>query len=179
MSAKPTYSGIDRINHWIVAIAVIGMIIAGWALSLDMIDKEAARGVRNTHKGIGILILIFAVWRVGWRLITGFPEAVAGIAAWQAKASKIAHYVLMACLFLMPITGILNGYFGGRTAKVFGLFQIDPAPVKVPDMKELFSNAHMVIGIVLTLIVLVHVAAALKHHFVDKDGVLRRMTSGG
>ena len=179
MSTKQTYSGIDRLNHWIVAPAVLALIVVGWTVSLDLLDDDTARGLRNTHKATGVLVLTFAVWRVGWRLLNGFPGAVAGIPDWQVTASKISHYVLLFSLLIMPVTGILNGYFGGRTAKVFGLFEIAPAPEKDATLKELFSNAHMVVGSILTFVVLVHIAAALKHHFVDRDTVLRRMISGG
>ena len=175
MQTRTDFSAIDRFNHWIVALAVVGLIAVGWTVSLDVLDKDAARSLRNTHKAIGILVLIFALWRIGWRLVKGFPQAVPGIAPWQATASRIAHYVLLASIILMPVSGILNGYFGGRTAKVFGLFEIAPAAEKVPALKELFSNAHMVIGIILTVTVILHIAAALKHHFVDRDDVLKRM----
>lgn len=179
MSGKQTYSKIDRFNHWIVAVAVLGLVVVGWTVSLDVLDKDSARSLRNTHKAIGVLVLIFAVWRVGWRLITGFPQVVAGIPTWQATAAKLAHYILLISIIIMPVTGILNGYFGGRTAKVFGLFEIAPAPEKNPDLKALFSNAHMIIGIIITVVVVAHIAAALKHHFVDRDEVLKRMLSGG
>lgn len=178
MAAKKSYSGIDRFNHWIVAFAVVGLIIVGWTVSMDLLGDGAARELRNTHKAVGVLVLFFAVWRVGWRLVNGFAEPDDGIPVWQAKVSKAAHYTLLLCIIVMPITGILNGYFGGRSAKVFGLFEIAPAAEKSPDLKELFSNAHMAIGIVLTVVVTLHIAAALKHHFVDGNSVLKRMTSG-
>lgn len=178
MPERRAYSMIDRFNHWIVAIAVLCLIVVGWTVSLDLLDDDTARDLRNTHKAIGILVFMFALWRVGWRLVSGFPKPEANIQPWEAAASRIAHYVLLFSIIAMPISGVLNGYFGGRTAKVFGLFEIAPAAEKVPHLKELFSNTHMVIGIVLTVVVILHIAAALKHHFVDRNAVLKRMTGG-
>lgn len=179
MPERRAYSSIDRFNHWIMAIAILCLIVIGWTVSLDLLDDDYARDLRNTHKAIGILVFLFAIWRVGWRLAGGFPNPDSNIQPWEATVSRIAHYVLLFCIIAMPISGVLNGYFGGRTAKVFGLFEIAPAAEKVPHLKELFSNTHMVIGVVLTVVVILHIAAALKHHFVDRNTVLMRMTSGG
>ena len=117
-----TYSTVDRVNHWLVAVVVIGLLAAGWTLYLDVLDREAARNLRDMHKAIGVCVLAFGIWRVGYRLVSGFPERAGTAPSWQAVSARIAHYILMAGILVMPVSGFARGYFAGRCTDVFGLF---------------------------------------------------------
>jgi cytochrome b561 len=173
-----TYSIIDRVNHWLVAAAVIGLLAAGWTLYLGALDREAAGNLRNMHKAIGVCVLVFGIWRVGYRLVSGFPERVGAAPSWQAMSARIAHYILLAGILVMPVSGLARGYFAGRGTDVFGLFSIPGAAVENEALSNLGSAIHFFAGLLVTLVLVLHILAALKHHFVDRDATFVRMLSG-
>ena len=178
MTPETTYSTISRINHWVIAIAMIGMLGVGLYLEFGGLEREAAAGLRNIHKAAGVLVLVFGAWRVTWRLIKGFPAPASTMPAWQEKASHLAHWVLLAGIILMPVSGLLGSLFSGRDVAVFGLFTI-PAQTKIEWLQAIGHGVHSWFGKAMAVVVLVHVAAALKHHWIDKDATLLRMVGGG
>lgn len=177
-SKSTTYSIIDRVNHWLVALAVIGLLAAGWTLYLGSLDREAAGNLRDMHKAIGVCVLVFGVWRVGYRVVSGFPESVGTVPSWQLMSARIAHYILLAGLLVMPVSGLARGYFAGRGTDMFGLFEIPGAAVESETLSNLGSSIHFFAGLLVTLVLALHILAALKHHFLDRDATLVRMLTG-
>ena len=173
-----TYSTIGRVNHWLVAVAFIGLLASGWILYLDTLDREAAGELRDMHKAIGVCVLVFGIWRVGYRLVSGFPESVGAAPSWQAVSARIAHYILLAGILVMPVSGIARGYFAGRGTDIFGLFSIPGAAVENEALSNLGSAIHFFVGLLVTLVLALHILAALKHHFFDRDATLVRMLNG-
>lgn len=173
-----TYSTVDRINHWLVAVAVIGLLTAGWILYLDTLDQETAGSLRDMHKAVGICVLVFGLWRVGYRLVNGFPESVGKVPSWQVMSARIAHYILLAGILVMPLSGFARGYFAGRGTDLFGLVSIPGAAVENEALSDLGSTVHFYAGLLVTLVLALHILAALKHHFLDRDSTLLRMMSG-
>jgi cytochrome b561 len=177
MSQRGTYDLTSRINHWIIALAMIGMVGFGLYLSFGGLPREARGPLLDIHKAIGVLVLIFGVWRVGLRLVQGFPKPASQMPSWQETASKAAHGALLASVIIMPVSGIVSSVFRGRAVEVFGLFSI-PAQLENPGLAGLAGQIHEFVGIGLAVLIAIHVLAALKHHFVDKDATLTRMLTG-
>lgn len=88
MTPATTYGTTSRINHWIIAIAMIGMPGLGLYLEFGGLGREAKGPLRNIHKAVGVLVLLFGAWRVAWRLLKGFPAAASSVPAWQEMASR-------------------------------------------------------------------------------------------
>ncbi len=105
------------------------------------------------------------------------PLLPADLPGWQAKAARITHALLYIVLFLMPITGFLYTAMGGFPVPFFMLYDLAQwVPVNKP-VAEVFKWTHLILQFVLYITVILHVAGALQHHFVRRDGVLRRMLS--
>lgn len=177
MNKPASYDRISRLNHWIVAIAVIGMLGFGLYLEYGGLSREERGPLVGIHRSIGVLILIYGSWRVFWRLVQGFPAPASTMMRWQSLVSKIVHWSLLAGILLMPLSGIAFTVFRGRPVDVFGWFAI-PAQTEIPWIVSTASVLHQYVGIGLSLIVVVHIAAALKHHFLDRDKTLVRMVTG-
>ena len=97
--------------------------------------------------------------------------------AWQARLARTTHALLYLLLFLMPVTGFLYTAMGGFPVPFFMVYDLAPLlPVNKP-VAEYFKYAHLTLQFVLYVTVLLHVAGALQHHLIRKDGVLRRMLS--
>ena len=178
MTPETTYGTTSRINHWVIALAMIGLLGLGLYLEFGGLEREAKGPLRDIHKAAGVLVLIFGAWRVTWRLLKGFPAAASSMPAWQEKASQLAHWVLLAGIILMPVSGLLGSLFSGRDVAVFGFFTI-PAQTKIEWLQSLGHGVHSWFGKALAAVVVVHVVAALKHHIIDKDTTLQRMLRGG
>lgn len=171
---KTTYDRISRMNHWVVALLMIGLLASG--VALDMFLEGAAKGpVRNVHKAVGVIVLGLGLWRVGYRLVQGFVAPLQH--DWQGKAAHWAHVVLLIGIVVMPVSGVMMSYFGGHSIGVFGLFTI-PAGEKVAWLNGLAGNVHGIMGKVMIATVLLHVVGVIKHVVIDRDGTMRRMVRG-
>lgn len=177
MDVAPGYDAVSRLNHWVVAVALIGMVGVGLFLQFGGLEREAAGTLRNLHKATGVLLLAVILWRVGWRLVRGFPPPASVMPAWQLIASKVAHRGLPAGMVLMPLSGIVSSLYAGRAIDVFGLFTL-PAQAEIEWLASSASSMHTIVGRAVAILIVLHVAGALKHRFVDRDGTLDRMLKG-
>lgn len=172
--AKDNYDRISRVNHWIVAAAIIGMVCLGFYIDW-FTERGPVRGqLVGLHKAVGVLVLIYGAWRIGYRLVQGFKREAAPMPAWQASAAKTVHWVLMACILVMPLSGIAGSYFGGRATEVFGFFTIPEGP-EIEALNDAASNIHGTTAWVLVIALALHIGGALKHHLIARDTTLLRM----
>jgi cytochrome b561 len=172
-----TYGAISRANHWAVAIAFFGMLAVGFTLANVELARETRGMVMGLHKATGTVLLLVVLWRVIWRLRQGFPAPVDGVAAWQVTASRLVHRGLLLTIILMPLSGASRSLLGGRAIDIYGLFQIPPF-AKIEGFSDIAGLVHTVTAYSLAILIALHIAAALKHQFVDRDATLRRMLAG-
>lgn len=169
------YDAVAMALHWIIAVGVLTQIFLG----LWMIDiPKQPVGVRaywfNLHKSIGITVGLLVLVRVGWRLTHRPPPLPPTIPTWQSQAAKASHVLLYVCMITMPLAGYLGSVFSGYPIKYFG----SPLPGwgwKDDGLKEFFSTVHYSAAMSFIALIAIHVLAALKHGFIDRDGVLQRM----
>ncbi len=86
-----TYGLISRLNHWSVAVAMIGMLLSGLIMAYGPFSRETVAAIRDWHKPIGVLVLGYGLWRIGWRIAQRFPKDASGMPRWQAAVSKLTH----------------------------------------------------------------------------------------
>ncbi|HRJ01787.1 MAG TPA: cytochrome b [Hyphomonas sp.] len=172
-----TYGSVSRLNHWLSAVIFASLLIVGFTLSNDLLPDDQASDVRNLHKATGTLVFFFALWRVTWRLGQGFPPAASDRAAWELTLSKIVHGAMLLTLIVIPLSGITMSLMGGRGIDMYGLFTI-PAFAEMKDLARSARAVHGYAAYTLVLLITLHIAGALKHALIDKDGTLRRMLSG-
>lgn len=170
---KLRYDGVAKLLHWVMAAAIIAL----WAVGILMEDlpKGPLRSeVFGLHKAVGVVLLVLALARIGWRLAHPAPRLPATLSLGERSLAKIGHLGLYALMVAMPVDGILLSQSGGRAVSVFGLV-LPTVVAKNEALKELFEAGHAVMAWVLVALVVGHVAAALRHHFLLGDQVLRRM----
>jgi cytochrome b561 len=172
------YTTTAIVLHWIVALAVIVQIAWGWWM--QTIPKQPP-GLRadafNLHKSIGMTIFMLMAVRLAWRA-THAPPSPVPMPAWQSYAARANHWLLYICLLLQPITGYIGSAVSGYPVRYFGW--VLPAWASRNDaLKDLLSQVHLVTSVILVAAIVVHVAAALKHQFVDRDRLLGRMWPRG
>ncbi len=177
--SKTKLSCVTVALHWVVGITMIVMLAVG----LYMTDFEAY-ALYPIHKSVGMIVFVIILARVVWRIKQGWPEAASQYKSWEHRLSKIVHWALIIATVLMPVSGMLMSGLGGYGLAVFGLEFLaatpnpDEAGKMIPINGSIAGAAHEtheIIANVLLLSVLLHVAGALKHHVLDKDGTLKRM----
>ncbi|MFD2164780.1 cytochrome b [Thalassotalea euphylliae] len=169
------YGLISKLFHWLSALCIVGLFAAGWwMVELDYYS-EWYRTAPHWHKSIGILLLIATIARIGWKLLTPSPKALAEHSAATVKISKLGHSVMYLLMVIIMLSGYLISTADGRGIEVFTWFE-------VPSLGELFENQEDIAGTIheylaygLIGLAVLHALAALKHHFVDKDKTLSRM----
>jgi cytochrome b561 len=164
------YSRVARWLHWAMAIMIIGNLVGGL---LHDVDPAL---IMPLHKASGITLLFLTLLRFGWRLTHRPPAFPASMANWERWASTIAHNALYALMILVPLTGWLMSSAGSRPLTWFGLFDIPKLPVEQSEaFGEMMSERHEVLAFAMIGLLVIHLAAALRHHFIKKDGMLARM----
>lgn len=173
--ARTRYSNVAIVLHWSIATLVLATIPIGWFGAT--FETDLAQSATNAHKSIGILILTLTVLRVGWRLThkaPALPESMAPVLRWIAK---VTHLLFYALLLVLPLSGWwMSSAVPERHAFGFGFFDIPFLPVPRGFASAGPAHAiHVNLAWVMVGLVALHVLAALKHQFVDKDEILARM----
>jgi cytochrome b561 len=162
--------------HWlIVALIIVQYSLALWAASLPLGSRKV--GVLANHKSFGITILALAIIRLAWRSLNPTPPLPTTLKPYERLLARATHALLYTLLFVMPLTGWMMSSARGFPVSWFG-FRSMQLPDLVPKNQALYHvllTTHGTLAVVLLVVVALHVAAALKHHFVLKDDVLRRM----
>lgn len=184
---RNTSTGYGRIAiafHWTMAVLIIGMLAFGLYMTSLPPTDPATFQLFQLHKSIGFVVLTLAVFRLGWRLANPSPRLPEGMHPLEKIAAHLGHAGLYALIFAMPITGwfmVSASPWGIPTI----LFNVQPVPhLPVPEAlgtkeqaEAFFKVLHEYGAFLLIALVVVHVAAALKHHFIARDDTLKRMVS--
>jgi len=165
---------IAQFLHWlIVALIIVQVILANIAEDLPLGMKKLAMYAR--HKSVGITILGLAVIRLLWRLANPTPALPSTLKPYERTLAGLTHFGLYLILFAMPLTGWMMTSARGFPVSWFGFFQLPDFVSKNDTLYNAMKETHDTLALALYAIVFLHVAAALKHHFLMKDDVLRRM----
>lgn len=168
------YGALAQLLHWtIVALIITQFVLA--AIADDLPAGLEKLAVLARHKSVGITILGLAIVRLIWRLFNPPPALPSTVPGWQRTSARATHIALYALLFFQPLTGWLMSSAKNYPVSWFGL-------VALPDLIEpsesgfdLLHEAHEAGATLIIALAVLHAAAALKHHFLDRDDVLRRM----
>lgn len=165
--------------HWLIGLTILGMLAVG----VYMTEFEVF-ALYGWHKSIGVLIFFVILLRVIWRMRNGWPTAVGEPRPVEHFLARTVHWLLIIGTVLMPVSGFAMSALGGHGVDVFGLELVARNPDPADPSKALPYNAalaklahetHHYAGYLLIAALVLHIAAAFKHHLVDKDGTLRRM----
>jgi cytochrome b561 len=177
-SASPARSAawgaVARTFHWGVALLLLVQIPLAWYM-VEQPLGPAKLGNYALHKSVGMVIFTVTALRLAWRTLHPAPPLPPGTPGWQRGAARLTQGLLYFFMFAMPLTGWLNSSAANFPVSVFGLFTlpnlVDPDPVRQVG----FENSHRVQSYALFAVLTAHLAGALYHHYVKRDGVLTGM----
>jgi cytochrome b561 len=128
----------------------------------------------NVHKSIGITLAVLILARLIWRLMHRAPPLPATMPKWERIAAKANHFLLYACMILMPVSGYLGSSFTKYPILYWGI-KLPQWGWDSPQLKDLMSQVHLTTVVIFIALIALHIAAALKHWLVDRDGIVERM----
>lgn len=166
------YNRTARALHWIIAVLVLGNIAGG------LLHEPLEDIVRliPLHKAIGITVLALTLVRIAWRFTWQAPPHPAGTSPLEALAARLVHGLFYALMLAMPVTGWIMSSASKYPISWFGLFDIPKFAVTRSDvLYEVAHEGHEILGWLFLALAVLHIAAALRHHLLLKDNVLRRM----
>lgn len=159
--------------HWIIAIVMIAML--GFGLYLESLPRSPEKGeLIGLHKSVGALLLILAVARIYWRFLNKFPKPISDLTNWQKTLANVAHWFLILGTVFMPVSGIMMSVGAGFGLSVFG-FEVFARGDKIELLNQVGHIIHGLGGKLLIAFVLLHIAGAVKHQMIEKDGTISRM----
>jgi cytochrome b561 len=166
------YNSVARALHWAIALLVIGNIAGG--LLHDALEDVI--NLMPLHKASGMTVLALSLVRIAWRFTWRAPSHPAGMSGLEVAAAKAVHLVFYGLMLAMPLTGWIMSSAGKYPLTWFGLFDIPKLPVtRESALYDLGHEGHEILGWLFLALAVLHIGAALRHHLLLKDNVLRRM----
>jgi cytochrome b561 len=174
MPSADRYTATAIALHWLI----FALIACGFTLAVYMVDLPLSPLKLKYfawHKWLGITVFLLALARVAWRLAHRAPPFPAHIPLWQRRTASAMHRVLYALIVIIPVTGWLYSSAAGVPTVYLGVMALPDLVAKDKGLAELLKSVHVTLNYTLLVLVVVHVVAALQHHFVVRDEVLARM----
>jgi cytochrome b561 len=171
----PRYTGTAILLHWLTAL----LVVAAFSLGVTMVDIPGLTPTKlkyfSWHKWLGVTVLGLACLRVTWRLAHAAPAYPYKMPRWQQNAAHALHGLLYLLIFAVPLSGYFYSLAAGVPVVYLGVL---PLPVLIgpdPELKPVLKTVHYLLDMALLSGFVLHLLAALKHRFIDRDGVFQRM----
>lgn len=172
-----TYGVISKILHWTIALLIlIQFYLVYWKHAM-LPEKSAIANfyINGLHKPIGVVVLLLAIFAVTWKVNNPKPNYPLTMPKWEKQSAIFVQSLLYLILFAMPISGLIMSTAAGYPPNFFGLYQFPQFLENNEVMAQFFFNVHEITSYLVITLVVIHVGAAIKHHFIDRDDVLKRM----
>jgi cytochrome b561 len=161
--------------HWIIALLTLGLFILGvWMVELDYYDSWYQLAPW-WHKGLGVMTLMLVISRWFLQFLNPNPLALDSISRWQQKAAHVVHFLMNLLVLLICVSGYLVVTAKGKGLEVFDWFAVPSLITNVNKLGDYAGDVHYLLAYLLMALVLLHILAALLHHFIYKDKTLKRM----
>jgi len=177
-SSRVRYSHVAVTFHWVIALLIFTLFPLGLYMAAQDINPQVLK-LYSLHKSLGITVLTLAVLRIAWRLFNPPPPLPSAMPMIQKIASYVVHGLLYLGMLAIPLTGWAASSSAGFAVAPFGLFTLPNIAPKDHDLHELMGELHEIFAYLVMALVVLHLAAALYHQFVQKDNLLARMSFFG
>jgi cytochrome b561 len=163
--------------HWLVAIGIFVILYLG----LEQAGMERGPeklGMRVIHGSIALIVLLLMTIRLVWRVMNETPAHPEGMPGWQRASATFVHWAIYVAVFVQLISGPITVTTGDSNVSFFGLFEFSLPVEKSREAHHFWEEVHEVSWKIVALLVVIHILGALYNHFVAKNDVLRRISTG-
>lgn len=174
MQTEKKYSPLAIALHWLMAIGIIGLVALGFYMTGLSLSPRKLQ-LYSWHKWAGIIVFVLLLARISWRLIRRPPPLPGHMNRFEQGVAHAGHALLYLLMFSIPLSGWLMSSAMGIQTVLFGVLPIPDLLERNRELGQMLAMLHGNLNLLLVVVVLGHIAAALKHHIIDKDNVLARM----
>ena len=167
------FTALQRLLHWLMAVCILAMLFIGVGMNSTVMPKYVPLLV--THKTLGVTILILALIRLGVRRRYGAPPLPADLPGPMKLAAHLSHYALYVLMIAMPLLGLTMQWSGAYPIVLYGDIRLPALLPQSDAMHTLLWDAHFYLAFTFFAVILLHVAAALFHALIRRDGVFQSM----
>ncbi len=174
MSESSHYTRTAKTLHWLMSLVIFSMLALGFYMSDLPLSPEKLK-LYSWHKWAGVTLFLLVIIRLGWRITHTPPAMPDQMPQLQRRAAYAFHFLLYLLMFIIPLSGWLMSSAKGYQTVWFGVL---PIPDLIPKNKmvgDSLQELHEALNTLLIGVLIIHVVAALKHHFFDKDDILKQM----
>ena len=173
-NTEQSWGSVAKALHWIMALLIFAMFVLGWvAVAYPLSPTQLNLFI--WHKSIGLSLLGLVCIRLIWRVVNTTPVPPAAVSPFEYTLARLGHATLYLLMILMPLSGYVINSTSGFGFRFFGWARV---PNLIPPNKvwqDIGETVHFVLFVIFVLVIVIHVAAALRHHFVQNNNVLTRM----
>jgi cytochrome b561 len=173
----PKYGTVAMLFHWLLAVMIVLALLLGWYMA-DLPFSLSRVKLFNWHKWLGMTIMLIAALRLVWRLWHPVPPLPVTMAQWERTLAHLSHGLMYLLFFAVPLIGWVRSSAAGFPVVYLGLVQLPDLVGKNRALAGSLKELHAVCAYLLAALIVLHIAAAIKHAVIDKDGVFFRMIPG-
>ncbi len=174
---KARYTKTAKGLHWLMAVLFFGMLGLGFYMQGLPLSPDKLK-LYSWHKWVGVTVFLLALFRIAWRVTHQPPALSSSMPRLMQIAAHAGHHMLYMLMFLIPLSGWLMSSAKGFQTVWFGVLPIPDLLEKDKMLGELLQTVHVSLNYLFIAVLVAHIGAALKHHFIDKDDILTRMLPG-
>ena len=173
VNTRERYGLVAITLHWLIAVTIIALFVLGlWMVELDYYDPWYRRAPA-IHKAVGVLLFLVVLLRMVWHWFSMRPQSLGR--DYEVVIARWVHRLLLVLPLFVMFSGYLISTADGSSVDVFSLFRVPPVISNLEGQEDIAGDVHLVLAIILIVIAALHMLAALRHHFIDRDATLRRM----
>ncbi len=174
-NTKYTFGTITKCLHWLIVLLLFTQLTLTWLLATSTSGTPIQSQYVFLHKSVGITIFMVAILFIIWRIFSPSPRPIDADPHWKHLIAKIVQHTLLLLILVIPVIGYLLSCADGYGINYFGWFHLPCMISKNETLGSLFYNTHFILGCILFGLICLHILAALQHHVILKDDVLKRM----
>lgn len=168
------WGSVAQFLHWSVAGLILALMVLGWIAKFTPLSPGKLT-LFYWHKSLGMLLLALVLIRLGWRAGNPAPALPRNLPRWESGMAHATHILLYLLIVLMPVSGWLINSASGFPFKIFWMIPLPSITPVSEHLEHIFKLAHLVMFWVLSGVVAGHIGAALRHHFILHNSILKRM----
>lgn len=173
-SMKEAYTPTAKILHWLMALLILGLLPLGFYMS-DLKLSPLKLQLYSWHKWAGVTVFMLVLIRLLWRIWNSPPALPSHMKRYERLVAHLGHFALYALMLAIPVSGWLMSSAKGFQTVWFGVLPLPDLLDKNRELGDLLAEVHESLNFILIAVLVGHLGAALKHHFIDRDDVLTRM----
>ena len=171
------WGSVARLLHWTMLVLIVVQVSLGWAAETWRLSPTKLN-LFIWHKSTGILLLLLAVIRIGWRMANPPPSSPDDLPAWERATGAVSHVTLYVLIVAIPLSGWVINSAANIPLNVFWLIPLPDITAPSKPLAELAARVHFSLYVTLSVVLCLHIGAALRHHFIRRNDVLKRMLPG-